>query len=80
MSEQPKNPKAGEMVILTGLPSGFVNDLPKEDQLAISGMVGKAMRLNRYADDGSAELEFVEEDGTIHFIYVNASFVKSAEY
>lgn len=67
------------MVILTGLPLGFVNDLPQEDQLAISGMVGKTIRLNRYTDDGRVELEFVEEDSKIHFIYVNASFVKSAE-
>ena len=33
--------KPGEMVILTGLPSGFVDDLPPEDQKAITESIGQ---------------------------------------
>jgi len=53
--------------------------LPEEDKLAISGVVGKAIILNGYDEDGRAELEFTEENGTIHFIYVNPAFLKSAK-
>jgi hypothetical protein len=79
MNTQPKKPKPDEMVVLTGLPTGFLDDLPEEDKLAISGVVGKAIILNGYDEDGRAELEFTEENGTIHFIYVNPAFLKSAK-
>jgi len=69
----------GEMVVLKKLPLGFLDDLPKEDQVAISAVVGKAMVLKGFDKDGRAELEFAEENGTIHFIYVNPEFVSRAE-
>jgi hypothetical protein len=61
MNTQPKKPKPGEMVVLTGLPTGSLDDLPKEDQLAISSVVGKTLILNKYDEDGRAELEFRRE-------------------
>ena len=79
MKPHRKKPKPGEMVVLTKLPPGFLDDLPKEDQLAISSVVGQAIILNRYDEDGRAELEFTEENGTIHFIYVSPTFVRRAE-
>jgi hypothetical protein len=79
MKPQRKKPKPGEMLVLTKLPPGFLDDLPKEDQLAISSVVGQAIILNRYDEDGRAELQFAEENGTIHFIYVSPAFVKSTE-
>ncbi len=62
---------------MTGLPSGFLDDLPAEDQLAISSAVGKLIILKGYDEDGRAELEFEEKDGTTHLIFVNPVFVKS---
>jgi len=41
-----KEPTPGQKVVLTALPRGFINDLPVEDQRAISGAVGKPVVLN----------------------------------
>ncbi|MGB2642249.1 MAG: hypothetical protein WBG02_08875 [Candidatus Acidiferrum sp.] len=80
MKKKHRKPKPGEMVVLTGLPTGFLSDLSRQDQLAISDMVGKEIRLNRYGEDGRAELEFKDNNGTVHFVYVNPPFVKSRKW
>ena len=67
------------MVILTGLPRGFLDDLPAEDQLAISKAVGKRVRLEGYDADGRAELMFRDAEGNLHTIWVRRSFVKSSQ-
>lgn len=59
-----------EKVILTGLPPRFLDDLPIEDQEAIRAVIGKALVLNEYDEDGRAELEFRDKNGVVHFIYV----------
>ncbi|HEV2205303.1 MAG TPA: hypothetical protein VGR36_02110 [Candidatus Acidoferrales bacterium] len=74
-----KKPKPGDKVILVGLPPHFLNDLPAEDQRAISGIIGSPIRLNAYDEYGRAELEFKEKNGTIHFIYVERRFLKAAK-
>ena len=51
-------PKPGELVVLAEVPSGFLDDLPLEDQQAIVDVVGKPIVLRGYDDDGRAELEF----------------------
>jgi hypothetical protein len=68
--------KPGEMVILTGLPSGFVDDLPPEDQKAITERIGQPVLLESFDDDGRAELEFVDSEGVIHFVYVDPQFIR----
>jgi hypothetical protein len=62
-------------VILRALPTGFLDDLPAEDQQAIRGMVGKPVTLNEYDPDGRAELEFTDKHGLIRFIYVDPKFI-----
>jgi hypothetical protein len=79
MTKNSKRPKPGEMVVLTGLPPGFLNDLPKEDRLAISRVIGKRIALKGFDQDGRAALKFAEENGTIHFIYVSPTFIRRAE-
>lgn len=74
-----KTPNAGEMAILTRLPPGFLNDLPIEDQRAISEVIGKPILLNEYDEDGRAELEFTDQHGVIHFIYVRSEFLRPAD-
>jgi len=71
-------PKPGEMAVITKLPPGFLIDLPTEDQRAISEVVGKPILLNEYDEDGRAELEFTDQRGVIHFIYVRSEFLRSA--
>jgi hypothetical protein len=79
MTETPdKKPNPRDKVVLTEVPPGLLNDLPIEDQQAISEIVGKPILLNDYDDDGRAELEFRDSSGVIHFIYVNPSFIRAA--
>jgi hypothetical protein len=68
----------GDMVILTAVPQGFVDDLPEEDQQAIREIVGKPVLLVEYDDVGRAELEFNDREGQTHFIFVAADLIKAA--
>jgi hypothetical protein len=68
----------GQNVVLKALPPGFLNNLPVEDQQAISKAVGKPMTFNGYEDDGRAELEFLDAEGVVHFIYVDPKFIVKA--
>jgi hypothetical protein len=79
MNEKSNKPKPGEMVVLVGLPPRFFDDLPEEDQLAISSVIGQAIILKGYDKDGRAELEFTEKNGIIRFIYVSPEFVRRAK-
>jgi len=67
-----------QKVILKALPLGFLDDLPIEDQEAITKAVGKPITLNGYEDDGRAELEFTDIEGVIHTIYVDPKFIQEA--
>ena len=72
--------RAGEQVILLGLPSGFLDDLPDEDVRAISAMIGRAVTLVEYDDVGRAQLDFVDpitpEGGlNTHTIWVAPEFL-----
>jgi hypothetical protein len=72
-------PEPGEKVVLTALPPGFLDDLPREDQQALTEVIGKAILLNEYDEDGRAELEFTAEDGRIHFVWVSPEFIRPAK-
>jgi hypothetical protein len=71
-----RKPKPGQKVILTALPPGFLDDLPKEEQRAISARIGRPIMLMRYERDGRAELEFMAKDDSIHTLYVDPKFIK----
>jgi len=62
-------------VVLNGLPPGFLDDLPEEDQKAISAVIGTAIQFSGYDDDGRAELRFVATNGTFHTIYVDRQYI-----
>jgi hypothetical protein len=68
----------GSLVVLKKLPPGLTRGLPRSDQKAIREIVGKPIRLVEYDDDGRAELEFTDESGAVHFIYVNPVFLEAA--
>jgi len=76
-------PAAGEQVILLALPPGFENGLPDDDVRAIRAMVGQAVLLLEYDEDGRALLEFDDPfDGVpgtcnhTHTIWVTPQFIK----
>jgi hypothetical protein len=71
-------PKPGSKVVLVKLPPGLLDGLPEEDQKAISAIVGVPIKLSGY-DDGRLELEFVEDNGTIHSIYVDRQYVNTTQ-
>jgi hypothetical protein len=60
--------------VLTRVPPRLLEDLPLEDQQAISEVVGKPVQLNEYDEFGRAELEFKDSSGNFHFIYVSPEF------
>jgi len=70
-------PKPGEKVVLEKLPPGLLNGLLEEDQKAISAIVGVPIRFLDFDDDSRLKLEFAEDNGTIHCIYVDRQFVKA---
>ena len=72
---QQRKMQPGQEVVLKALPQGFTDDLPPEDQHAISAVIGQPIRLNGYDVDGRAELEFRDEQGVIHFMYVDPQFL-----
>jgi hypothetical protein len=74
--DETQNLKPGQKVFLKTLPPGFIDDLPTEDQQAISAVVGKPIALNGY-EDGRAELEFTDGEGVIHMIYVDPTLIES---
>ena len=76
MSVDDKQPKPGDMVVLDGLPPGFLDDLPLENQIAIRDMIGKPIKFNEITSWGRAELQFEESPGRGHFIYVDPSFIR----
>ena len=68
-------PPTGSMVVLRELPPGLIDGLPREDQIAISEVVGKKVLLVEYDEDGRAELEFTDPHGVIHSIYVDPRYL-----
>jgi hypothetical protein len=73
-----QKPKPGDRVILTAIPPELMNDLPSEDQQAITEILGKPIVLNAYDEDGRAKLEFTDRSGNFHFVYVRQDFIKKA--
>jgi hypothetical protein len=71
--------KPGDMVVLEGLPPGFLDDLPIENQIAIRDMIGKPIKFNEITSWGRAELEFGDNPGSGHFIYVDPSFIRAVD-
>jgi hypothetical protein len=72
-------PKPGDTVVLAKMPHRLLNGLPIKDQRAIRDVIGKPIRLNNYDDDGRAELQFTDQEGEVHFIYVNPNSIKAAK-
>jgi hypothetical protein len=79
MSIEDKQPKPGDMVVIERLPPGFLDDLPPEDQIAIRDVIGRPIKFNEIDSWGSAELEFGDNPGVGHFIYVDPSYIRAVK-
>ncbi len=81
MRSDQKHPDSGQKVVLVSLPDGFLDDLPHEDQVAITDMIGVPISLVGYDEDGRAELEFVEpaRPGHHHTIWVDLKHIRAYE-
>ena len=68
-------PNPGEIVILTAIPRGMLDDLPEDDQRAIKEIVGRPVLLSEYDDVGRAEIEFTDRSGQLHSLFVAPEFI-----
>lgn len=66
---------AGDEVVLSEAPLALLNGLPEEDQISIKAQVGKRLKINEFDNYGNAELEFIDEAGRIHFIWVEPRYL-----
>jgi hypothetical protein len=68
--------KPKKRAILTELPPGVIDDLPKEDQKAIIDIVGKPIEFVGCDEDGRAELKFTDGNEVFHSIFVGRKFFR----
>jgi hypothetical protein len=81
MKKPPEEPMPGDRVVLVEIPSGLLDGLPLEDQVAIGAIVGKPVLLVAYDKDGRAELQFDQDPVPYrhtHTIGVEARFIRPA--
>lgn len=71
--------KPGQQVIFTSVPTGWLDDLPEEDQGAIKAVIGKPVQFHGFDDDGGAEMEFTGPSGISHTIWLDQALVRAAE-
>jgi hypothetical protein len=79
MGNKHNGPEPGTNVVLKSVPPGLLHGLPRSDQEAITAIVGQAVRLVLYDDVGRAELEFTDQRGDIHYIYVKPEYLRPVE-
>lgn len=66
----------GDTVILIGLPSFLINDLPDEDVRAIKARVGRPHEVVGFNEIGWIELEFCDDGGTLRTIWVEGEHLR----
>jgi hypothetical protein len=71
------NMQPGDLVVLISVPPALFSGLPEEDQTAIRSVVGKQVRFAALAY-GQAEIEFKDDRGDEHTIWVDTDRIKPA--
>jgi len=66
----------GDSVIFKHASEGLLRGLPSGDQLAIRNQEGNALEIIGFNDQGNPELEFVDESGVRHSIWVENSNIE----
>ncbi len=72
-----RKPGIGCKVVMAELPPGLLQGLPREDQNAIRGILGKPVLLEEYDEDGRAVLAFKDSKGIFHSIFVSPSYIRA---
>jgi hypothetical protein len=70
--------KPGDMVVLVSVPSSLIDNLPVDDQIAIRSAIGKKVTFAGISY-GQAEIEFIDESGNRHTIWVDKTRIKSLD-
>ncbi len=71
------DPKLGELVKLKLVPPDLLENLPIADRKAILRASSSPKRLIEYDEVGRAGLDFTDDNGIIHIIYVNPDLLDS---
>lgn len=62
----------GDSVKVIEIPVRLPQGLPEEDQIAIRDQIGKVSIIQGFNQDGYAELEFIDNAGHIHTIWIES--------
>jgi hypothetical protein len=66
----------GDSVVLLSVPEALLKDLPVEDQAAIKKAVGGNVSFVDFDKFGDAELEFTDDEGVLHSIWVSPDHIQ----
>jgi hypothetical protein len=61
----------GDHVKIIEIPERLTAGLPEEDKVAINSQVGKVLIVQGFEKDGSVELEFIDDAGHYHTIWID---------
>jgi hypothetical protein len=73
------HPKPGARVMIAKKPPDLLYGLSLNEQIAILEIIGKPVLLVAYDADGRAELEFIDKNRMLHFIYVDPVYIKAVK-
>lgn len=71
------NLQPGDLVIVLSVPPKLLAGLPEDDQVAIRAVIGKPAKFAGMSY-GQAEIEFRDEQGDEHTIWLDADKIKPA--
>lgn len=71
------NMQPGDLVVVISVPATLFSGLPEEDQTAIQSVIGKPVKFAGIAY-GQAELEFKDDHGDEHTIWVDTDRIRPA--
>jgi hypothetical protein len=66
-------------VVITREPPDLLYGLSINNKEAILEMIGRPVLLVAYDADGRAELEFIDKNRMLHFIYVDPVYIKAVK-
>jgi hypothetical protein len=79
MSNKNNRPEPGTTVVFKSVPPGLLDGLPQSAKRAFAAIVGQPVRLVDYDDVERAELEFTDDEGDLHYVYVKPEYLRPAE-
>lgn len=67
---------AGDRVVIETISEKLLSGLPVEDQVAIAAQVGKLQTISAFDRYGHAEIEFVDDEGLVHTIWIEPTCLR----